>query len=245
MGKTESSRKRLKEMTMEMYVDGEYLRRNPTWDVEHSPWKARQIVKMMGRNDIVPKIICEVGCGAGAILSELQKQMGTNCSFWGYEISPQAFELSRQKSNENLNFRLKDILEEANVFFDLILMIDLIEHLEDYFGFLRKIKPKSQYKILHIPLDLSVQTVFRMSPILRDRESEGHINYFTKDLALRTLSDVGYDIVDYFYTGAAIDLPVKSINRQILKLPRKLLFGMHPDLAVRILGGYSLMLLVK
>ncbi len=105
-------------MTMEMYVDGEYMRRNPTWDVEHSPWKARQVVKMMGRNNIVPKIICEVGCGAGAILSELQKQMGTNCSFWGYEISPQAFELCLQRANEMLHFELKDILqEEEDVFF--------------------------------------------------------------------------------------------------------------------------------
>ena len=245
MEKTESSRKGLKEMTMEMYVDGEYMRRNPTWDVEHSPWKARQVVKMMGRNNIVPKIICEVGCGAGAILSELQKQMGTNCSFWGYEISPQAFELCLQRANEMLHFELKDILQEEDVFFDVILLIDLIEHLEDYFAFLRKIKPKGEYKLLHIPLDLSVQTVLRMRPILKDRELVGHINYFTKEIAIQSLKDVGYQVLDFFYTAASVDVQLKSTKRRILNLPRRFFFSIHEDLTVRVLGGYSLMVLAK
>lgn len=228
-----------------MYINGEYFKKNPTWDVEHSPWKATQILKMTARNNILPKTICEVGCGAGEILAQLQRQMKKDCVFYGYEISPQAFELCRQRSNERLHFRLENILEEREVFFDVILLIDLIEHLEDYFGFLREIKPKSQYKILHIPLDLSVQTVLRMNPILKDRELVGHINYFTKELALQTLKDVGYEILDYFYTAASVDLPVKSVKRRALKLPRRLLFRIHEDLAVRILGGYSLMVLAK
>ena len=228
-----------------MYINGEYFKKNPTWDVEHSPWKANQILRIMVRNNILPKTICEVGCGAGEILAQLQRQMQKDCVFYGYEISPQAFELCRQRSNERLHFRLKNILEEREVFFDLILLIDLIEHLEDHFSFLREIKPKSQYKILHIPLDLSVQTVLRMNPILKDRELVGHINYFTKELALQTLKDVGYEILDYFYTAASVDLPVKSVKRRALKLPRRLLFRIHEDLAVRILGGYSLMVLAK
>ena len=48
-----------------------------------------------------------------------------------------------------------------------LLMDTVLEHLEDYFGFLRKLKTRATYKVFHIPLDLSVQTGFArglMSP---------------------------------------------------------------------------------
>jgi 2-polyprenyl-3-methyl-5-hydroxy-6-metoxy-1,4-benzoquinol methylase len=122
-------------MTQELYISGTYLEKNPTWHVEESPWKARQIMRMVTRNHIVPKTICEVGCGAGEVLKQLQEQMDSECLFWGYDISPQAFELSKSRANERLQFKLADIRQEQNAFFDLILIMDVIEHLEDYFRF--------------------------------------------------------------------------------------------------------------
>ena len=139
----------------EMYIGGEYFQKNPAWHVEDSLWKTRQILRMMARNGIKPGTVCEVGCGAGEILRQLQLSMDRECAFWGYEISPQAFELSESRANERLHFRLADIRTDKDAFFDLILIIDVIEHLEDYFGFLRDLRPKSKYKILHIPLDIS------------------------------------------------------------------------------------------
>lgn len=199
----------------------------------------------MKRNNIVPKTICEVGCGAGEILKQLQENMSSECMLSGYEISPQAFELCKTRANERLHFKLGDIRQDKDVFFDVILLIDLIEHLEDYFSFLREMKSKSQYKILHIPLDLSAQGVLRGSPLIRSRESVGHIHYFTKDIALQIMKDVEYEVLDYFYTAGSIELPAKSTVSYIARLPRRLLYAIHKDLAVRLLGGYSLMVLAK
>ncbi|QOJ24011.1 MAG: hypothetical protein HRU78_10440 [Gammaproteobacteria bacterium] len=123
--------------------------------------------------------------------------------------------------------------------------IDVFEHIEDYFDFLRKFKTKAEYKIFHIPLDLSIQTVLRASPILTLRRSVGHIHYFTKETALETLKDTGYDIVDYFYTNSAIELPNRGWKANLMKLPRKLFFSVNNDLAVRVLGGFSLLVLAK
>ena len=228
-------------MIRETYTQGDYLTKNPTWHVEDSPWKAEQIIRMMRRNGLAPKTICEVGCGAGEILRQLQQGLNEECLFWGYEVSPQAFALCKQRTNERLRFELKDILQDKDAFFDLILLIDLIEHLEDYFSFLRGVKPKSEYKILHIPLDLSVQMVLRGSPIMRTRESAGHLHYFTKEIALEILRNVGYEVLDWFY----VELPLKSIKRYIARTPRMLFFAIHEDWAVRIMGGYSLMVLTQ
>lgn len=232
-------------MSENAYTKGDYLKKNPTWDAEDSPWKARQIIRMIKKNDINPRSICEVGCGAGEILKQLQLKMDKECVFRGYEISPQALELCKKKANERLNFELKDILKEENAFFDLILLIDVIEHLEDYPDFLRKIKPKSRYKIFHIPLDLSVQTVLRDKRLLRDRESVGHIHYFTKSIALQVLKDAGYELVDFFYTPSHIELRPRSLLSRIARFPRKLFFAIHKDLTVRLAGGFSLMVLAR
>jgi len=226
-----------------LYLDGEYLVKNPGWHLEESPWKARQIVRILNRNHLLPKTICDVGCGAGEVLRQLQQVLGDDCVFWGYDISPQAHELAKTRANERLQFRLADFLEERN-YFDLILALDVIEHLEDYFSFLRGLKQRGRHKLFHIPLDLSVQTVLRKNGLLKRRDLYVHIHYFSKETALRTLTDVGYEIVDYFYTPRSIELG-SGRAQKILKLPRKLGFVLHPDWTSRILGGFSLLVLAE
>ena len=232
-------------MPGEIYRNGSYLKNNPTWHAEDAPWKTKQIIKMLERNALSPKTICEVGCGAGEILAELQRKMDKECAFWGYEISPQAFEICRKKENDKLHFKLADILKEKEGVFDLLLLIDVLEHMEDYFNFLREIKSKSVYKILHIPLDVSVQALLRGKRILKGQKSVGHIHYFTKETAIAALKDTGYEVLDHFYTGSLIELPVKSWKSYLAKMPRKILFAINKDFAVRLMGGWSLMVLAK
>ncbi len=222
-----------------IYTSGDYLAKHPTWHIEDSPGKAEQIMRMMAQNKIMPESICEVGCGAGEILKQLQQHMDSQCMLWGYEISPQAYELCKSRENAKLHFKLADIRQEKDTVFDLILLIDIIEHLEDYSSLLREIKPKSRYKILHIPLDLSMLNVVNDSVILKTRETYGHIHYFTRKIALQMLKDLGYEVIDNFYTGPYADFSTTQ------KLVRKLSFAIHRDLAVRVLGGWSLLVLAK
>lgn len=228
-----------------IYQDGSYLEQNPSWHQEDSPWKASQIRRILERNSLNPASICEIGCGAGEILNQLSAHYGDGKQFFGYEVSPQAYELCSRKTKPNLTFRLADLLSDRPEHFDVVLAIDVLEHVEDYFGFLRKLKTKAEYKIFHIPLELSVQMLLRPAAIMNSRRSVGHIQYFTKDTALATLRDVGYTIVDYFYTGGSIELPDKGWRAGLLRLPRKLAFSVSQDLAVRVLGGYSLLVLSK
>jgi cyclopropane fatty-acyl-phospholipid synthase-like methyltransferase len=189
-----------------------------------------------------------VGCGAGEILKQLQEHLGNNCVLWGYEISPQAFELCQSRVNDKLHFKLADFTQERDVFFEIILLMDVIEHLEDYFSFLRAIQLKGQYKLLHIPLDLTVNTVLS-GKLNRFRENYGHLHHFTKDIALQMLNEVGYEVLDYFYTPASLELPAvkfrSEVKRRLLGLPRRLAFVLNEDLAARLLGGWALMVLAK
>ncbi len=196
------------------------------------------------------------------MLKLVQEGMKKECIFWGYDVSPQALEFCRERANENLRFKLEDIRQEEGVYFDLILLMDVLEHLEDYFSFVIDLRPKSEYKIFHIPLDISVRTVFG-NDLIRFRATYGHLHYFTKDVEIQMLRDLGYDVVSYMYTwepGHSLEFvwnenknnPRKLargllhyIAKQIVTVPSQILFAIHQDLTVRVLGGWRLLVLAK
>lgn len=231
--------------TSDMYTNGEYLKHNPTWDVEDAPWKASLIHAMMEKNAIHAATICEVGCGSGEILLQLQKSLPPTTILTGYEISPQAHELCKTRANERLTFCLKNYCEETGAACDLILLLDVIEHLEDYFQFLREVKPKSRYKILHIPLEMFVLAVIHQQFLLGQRKKVGHLHYFSRDITLQMLCDLGYEILDYQYTAGYSLNRDYGIKDKLLKIPRALLYPVFPDFTVRVFGGYSLLVLVR
>lgn len=227
-----------------IYEDGTYLENNPTWHAEDSSWKAEKITRILRKNKISPATICEIGCGSGEIINCLTKEFGEATLYSGYEISPQAFEICRKKESKNLKFFLKDLLGSDEKEFDVVMAIDIFEHVENYFSFLRRLRKKGTYKVFHIPLEISAQAILRGS-ITNDRATIGHIHYFTKKSALAALRETGYEIVDTFYTCGSLDLPNRGWKSNLLKIPRKLFFSINKDLAVRIFGGFSLLVLAK
>jgi len=100
------------------------------------------------------------------------------------------------------------------------------------------------HKIFHIPLDLSVQWLWRCTPIMREREHAGHLHYFTRETALATLEYAGYEVLSWSYTPGAIANP-RSLKAKLASRPRRLLFTLNQDLVVRVLGGYSLLVLAR
>jgi len=229
----------------QLYTSGAYLKLHPHWHAEESPWKADQIMRMLARHHLAPGTVSELGCGVGEILKQLQGRLDDDCQFWGYDISPQAIELAQEKANERLNFRVVDIQQEQIESSDLMLLIDVLEHIEDPYAFLAAIKKTAEYKLFHVSLTVSVQTVMRKNGLLNVRQEYGMVNYFTKETLLQTLTDAGYEIVDHFYTTGCTDFPSQEFNRNLLLWPRKLLFALNQDIAARILGGYRLLVLAK
>jgi cyclopropane fatty-acyl-phospholipid synthase-like methyltransferase len=229
----------------DIYMDGTYLETSGSWHEEDSPWKAGQILRMLAKHRLDPREICEVGCGAGEILKQLADRLGPGKSLVGYDISPQAIALASTKARPGLQFHQGDFLSARTPFFDLVMAIDVFEHVENYLEFLKKLRTRGDYKLFHVPLDMNVQMVLRAAPIRRVRELVGHLHYFSKDTALATLRDAGYDVIDHFYTANQLELPNLSLKARLAKLPRRVAFALHPDLAARVLGGYSLMVLAR
>lgn len=228
-----------------IYEDGTYLQKNPDWHEGDSSWKSVQVKHILSRNKLVPKIICDVGCGTGEVLRQLAADGPASAQYVGYDISPQAIEIAKRKEQWNLGFRLGNLPAPEEERFDLVICMDVFEHVENYFSFLRDVRDIATYKVFHIPLDLSVQTVLRKGALLQRRSDIGHIHYFTKEVALAILRDTGYEVVDNFYTHKFCDGRQVGLFNNILKLFLKTLFAVQEDFAARVVGFSSLMVLAK
>jgi hypothetical protein len=119
------------------------------------------------------------------------------------------------------------------------------EHVRDPFTFLEESRRHARHFVFHIPLDLSSVSVARQSPLLRVRRGVGHLHFYTKDLALETLRDSGYEIVEWRYTGASVSGSGRTVMTRLAQWPRRFAYAINKDLGVRLLGGETLVVLAK
>lgn len=228
----------------ESYESGDYLANNPTWDEEDSDWKAAQVLKAFDRNRLAPKSITEVGCGAGGILASLHDAL-PEAEYSGFEIAPDASKFWEKHAAKKITFVLGDFLREQTAHFDVLLLLYVIEHVPNPFEFLPALRGRADYYVFHIPLDLSAMSVARERPLLAVRQKVGHIHYFTKGLALSLIQESGFQVLDWFYTGASFTAPQVSWRAKLARLPRRSAYAIDRDLGVRLLGGDTLMVLAK
>lgn len=226
------------------YIAGDYFRHNPSWGIEDSPWKASLVIKILNSNSIVPVSICDIGCGAGKVLSEL-RHVYPHAELYGYDIAPDVSHFWSQYKQENINFYLGNFFELNTKTYDVILLLDVIEHIQDPFSFLSNLLGIANYYVFHIPLDISAINVLREKPILIARKKVMHINYFTKNLALSLLDECGFLVIDWQYSGAAFNAPRRTFKTKLANIPRRLLYWINKEIGVRALGGETLVVLAK
>jgi hypothetical protein len=155
--------------------------------------------------------------------------------------------MAKQNENPRIRYFLEDPLsEKSDKYYDILLMIDVFEHVRDYMGFVGSCKAKAKYKIFHIPLELSASAVLR-NTLLESRRSVGHLHYFTAESALATLKEMGHEIIDHNFTSGAIDLYQQHprLKTAIANVPRWLVSKISVPLSARLFGGFSLLVLTR
>lgn len=226
------------------YLGADYLRENPSWDSEDSPWKANKVRELLESHALAPASIVDVGCGAGIVLSELQK-IWPSARFTGYDIAPDAERFWAAPRARGIELVVGDFLAASTPPYEVLLALDVLEHLQDPFAFLSRIKGRARYHVFHFPLDLSAISVLRETPLLHVRRKVGHVHYFTRGLATALLQDCGYRVIDARYTGAAFTAPQRSLKTWLASVPRRLARMVNPDWGARLFGGETLMVLAE
>jgi SAM-dependent methyltransferase len=99
------------------YKRDEYANNNPSWHIEDSQWKANQILKIIKRNSLTPSSIADIGCGAGGVLDQIHAALWTPRGvFMGYELSPYAYSLCKEREKKDWNSFLKILFLRKEIF---------------------------------------------------------------------------------------------------------------------------------
>jgi len=225
------------------YRSGGYLADNPTWHDEYGDWKAARIHELwMSTGLAAPRTVAEIGCGSGAILASLQRRLPETVSFSGFDIATEAIARARKYAGPRLDFHCDDLLAR-NLNFDVLLCIDVFEHVENPFEFLRSIRRIAPLVVFNIPLEIHVAGTLINHQLLTRRKF-GHLHYYTAAVAMETLRECGYSVVGKSYVSLLTDMP-HSMSDYVFWLPRKLLSWISPEFSARVFGGTSLMLIAK
>jgi SAM-dependent methyltransferase len=225
---------------LSMYNDGRYSTQNPGWHENDAPWKATQVLSMLGDRNFRPESIVDIGCGTGGVLEVIAGALNET-RLVGYDPSSEAIGMVERSDGIELRVGTsKDVHEH----YDLLLSLDVFEHVEDYIGFLRSLRPIADWFMFHIPLDVSAQSVIRERPLLAARSTVGHLHYFTRRTALASLETAGFEIVcDRLLFPN--DAPSRKAKTRIANIPRGLGRYLRPQLSARILGGSTLLVLAS
>ncbi len=234
----------------QLYIGGEYEKANPTWHAEDSPWKAKQIMRILRPCLSAQSLlrICEIGCGVGIVLAELQralKELSVESVCVGYDIAPgavkQAIRLHGQ--SDVLSFECCDVLSKRAIESDWCLLIDVLEHLQDPVQFLQELRRRGVKQfIINLPLENTLINIMRRRTDPR-RSRVGHLHFWDTYSALSILERAGLHVEQWIYAHE-LDVDIRyhrTIASVIAYMPRKLLLAVAPKLCVHLLGGGCLL----
>ncbi len=234
----------------ELYLTGEYAASSPTWHIEDSPWKAVQVMRVydppaMDR----PLRICEIGCGVGGVLASLDEilaRRGIDARFTGFDIASVAVKRAGQiwRDRERLRFECQDVLTLERLDYDVCLLIDVLEHLDNPLHFLRELRVRglSEY-VVHLPLENNWLAIVRGKTDPR-RSPVGHQHFYDTHSAVSLMEQADLNVTRRVYT-VEIDHDIRlhrTFKTLLAYLPRKLMLSIWPALCVHTIGGAGLML---
>lgn len=234
----------LSDPTLERYFNGDYAKKNPDWDSSDAPWKAAAVAALLKEHRCRTDSLVEIGCGSGGVLVALRRAFPES-SLAGFDIAPAAQRFWPEATAGGIRFVLGDYLAMQEPVADVVLVLDVLEHLGNPWEFLSRLRDRSKLAVFHIPLDLSASSVLRERPLLHVREKVGHLHYFTRGLALAMLDECGWEVLEARYTGAAFTAPNRSLKTRLAGIARRAAFLLLGHAGVRLLGGETLIVLAR
>lgn len=227
------------------YTSGQYAIDNPDWHEADAAHKARALANMIRFAGLHPETVVDVGCGTGGVLWHLTQILTEDLphTHWeGWDIAKEAVRRARKREGGRLHYVKGDFLASERQA-DLLLAIDVVEHVPDDVAFLEALRSRADWCLFRLPLDLSAWDLVRPDRLLEARRRWGHRHVYTRELALQTLAEAGYEVENVVYDR--VPPPRDTFRQRVVDAARTGLFDVAPELTVRLLGGFSLLVLAR
>jgi SAM-dependent methyltransferase len=241
----------------EFYTSGRYAELNPTWNIEHAPWKTHKIIELLP-SEIYLHLpggirLIDVGCGIGEVLrliSDYLETKGFEVEPLGYDIAKEAIAQASSRFKKARFFQKPFAANELNKTdtLTLVLLIDILEHVQDPDSLLQEVAKVADYVVAHLPIEDNLN--FNLRGLKRGAmEQSGHIHFFNLKSARLLLEANGFRILKekltcFDYDGEPRPTPQRRIGK-IGQQIRRRLFPIAPGSVSYLIGGCSVFFLLE
>jgi SAM-dependent methyltransferase len=249
-----------------LYSSDAYISKNPTLHEEDSQWKVEKILPLVdtfctlaGKKEID---VLDVGGGAGIVLRDvsayIEKTHGIKVRKHALDMSPGMLKI-QAKNNPGLSLALNEDITKTSMgtkCMDLILMIDVIEHIPDQKKALSEIARISRFAIFKVPLEDNLTAgAMNLATLGRQRrhwiETIGHCNTYTFGRMKKALEKNTGEImmssftnVFQYYSSSEFYIRRRRIRDRVVNTLGRTLFSISPRLCSLVFSDFS-MFLVK
>jgi len=202
-------------------MSGEYWDNIPDFLLGQAPNKISYLLRLVDFDFIMHSLpgeklaIVDIGCGAGKVSSGLaeilcERYPDVTITVHGYDLSPQAIEIATRENNKG-EFVCGDF-QDAGRTWDLALLCDIIEHVEEPDAFLRSVAERSRFFVVGFAMDDNLAN--RLDKRRRKRVVEsGHINLFHENRARAFGEKYGKVLASgYIPNPMARNLKIRSVR---------------------------------
>ncbi|WP_273277812.1 class I SAM-dependent methyltransferase [Methanothrix soehngenii] len=255
------------ESIRDLYIKDEYIKKNPSLHEEDSEWKIHKIiplVDMLIKKNYINSYeinLLDVGGGAGLILKEISNYIE---SFYKIRVNRYALDLSpgmlavQGKNNPNAQLLNEDICRTSlrNKEIDIVLMIDVIEHIPNSAKALQELGRISRFAIFKVPLEDSlISNIWNFLKQGKPRQNAidtiGHINIYNSINLKRLIEKNGGSILNSYFTNVyeyflKNELYAKRMNKKgkAINIIASYIFIVSPNICSYIFTDF-LMILVS
>ena len=194
--------------------------------------KVAGICELIEDYGLEPSELLDVGCGSGTVLAGVSGRLGVP----GVGIDPDAAMLGTAGDFPGVTLVRGDVFS-TELTADLVLCIDVFEHVDDDLAFLEALKARGNWFVFRIPLDESVWDRLR-GRTERFRTEYGHLHAYTWGSATRRLREAGYDV-------RAVRAHRIPAGGPMARGIRKVAGAVSVRAASRVIGGWSLLVLAR
>ncbi len=190
-----------------MDYQDEYLTLNKDLHDSDSQTKSRSILHILPK-DFRPNSIIDIACGSGKILIEVSKKLHVQ-KVVGIDVSYKIIDIAKQNDKGKIASWIPiSIFDYQQSGFDLVLAIDIVEHIENDRKLLDRISSLGSLAVIKVPIEDNPINRFIMwisrrtiDPWKETEKRYGHIHHYSLESFINLMqgSDLQIERVEYIH----------------------------------------------